>query len=140
MDWAIGAVHVIRSAALDGHPPYNERWFMYVEDLDLCWRLAEAGWRRIFEPEVGVVHVGNAAGSQAWGASRTGRWLDATYDWYRLRYGEFATRRWAFVNTTGVLARLAPVTVRWAARRPLQEWERDLRRALPHHLRVLAGR
>ena len=46
IDWAIGAVHVIRTAALDGHPPYDERWFMYVEDLDLCARAAIVGMAR----------------------------------------------------------------------------------------------
>ena len=140
IDWAIGAVHVIRLAALHGQPPYNERWFMYVEDLDLCWRLAQAGWRRISDPSVTVAHVGNAAGSQAWGDERTGRWLDATYDWYQLRHGDFATRCWAVANTGGVLVRLVPASVRWAARRPVQGWERDLSRVLPHHLRALAGR
>ncbi len=139
VDWAIGAVHVIRSSALAGCLPYDERWFMYVEDLDLCWRLAETGWRRTFEPQVSVIHVGNAAGSQAWGTGRTGRWLDATYDWYRLRHGDFAVWRWAVVNTAGVLARLAPASVRWATRRPLEEWQRDLPRALPRHLRALGG-
>ncbi len=40
--WATGAVHVLRAAALPD-PPYRERWFMYVEDVDLCARLAEPG-------------------------------------------------------------------------------------------------
>ena len=35
VDWAIGAVHVIRVEALEGRAPYDERWFMYVEDIEL---------------------------------------------------------------------------------------------------------
>ena len=139
IDWAIGAVHVVRAAAVEG-PWYDERWFMYVEDLDLCWRLAQAGWRRVLEAGIDVVHVGNAAGSQAWGVSRTGRWLDATYDWYRLRHGGFAARRWAAVNTAGVLARMVPAAARRVGGRPLRTWERDLPRALPHHMKALRGR
>jgi GT2 family glycosyltransferase len=38
IDWAIGAVHVIRSAALSEPFPYCERWFMYVEDLAMSTR------------------------------------------------------------------------------------------------------
>jgi GT2 family glycosyltransferase len=106
IDWAIGAVHVIRAAALDGRPPYDESSFMYVEDVDLCWRLAQSGWRRRLEPDVGIVHVGNAAGEQAWGAGRTERWMRATYDWYRGTFGAGATRRWAAVNTTAVSVQL----------------------------------
>lgn len=110
VDWLIGAVHVIRAAALDGRPPYDERWFMYGEDIELCWRLARRGWRRRYEADVVVHHEGNVAGAQAWGGRRTERWLPITYDWYARDRGRFAARRWAAANTvacTLVAARLA---------------------------------
>ena len=137
VDWAIGAVHVIRAAALDGELPYDERWFMYVEDLDLCWRLAERGWRRVFDPSVRVMHVGNASGIQAWGSARTKRWMDATYDWFQLRHGRRATRRWAAANAAGSTVRLVPALARRAVGRPLRNWESELRLALPVHLSAL---
>lgn len=137
VDWAIGAVHVIRASAVDPVAPYNERWFMYVEDLDLCWRLAQAGWRRCLEPSVAVLHVGNASGSQAWGETRTRKWLAATYDWYRMRHGKFAVRLWAVANLAGVLTRIIGAGLRMAIRRPIEPWRRDLWRVLPLHLRVL---
>src|SRR5207249_2325474 len=87
VDWAIGAVHCIRRAALHGEPPYREDWFMYVEDLDLCWRLARAGWTTVLDPGAIVVHAGNASGQQAWGRGRTSRWTEATYDWYERERG-----------------------------------------------------
>jgi GT2 family glycosyltransferase len=102
IDWAIGAVHVLRADAVDPVRPYSERWFMYVEDLDLCWRLSRAGWRRRFEPDFEVVHVGNAAGAQAWGSMRTERWLTASHDWYAEARGEPAMRAWAAINGAGV--------------------------------------
>ena len=90
----IGAVHCIRRAALRDEPPYSEHWFMYVEDLDLCWRLRRRGWSTVYEPAVTVVHAGNAAGGeQAWGHDRTRRWLEATYGaWYRREMGPGAAR------------------------------------------------
>jgi len=75
---------------------------MYVEDLDLCWRLSRAGWRRRFEPDFEVVHVGNAAGAQAWGDMRTERWLAASYEWYAEARGERSLRVWAAINGAGV--------------------------------------
>jgi GT2 family glycosyltransferase len=102
IDWAIGAVHVLRSDAVRDELPYCERWFMYVEDMDLCWRLHQRGWRCRLEPRSVVAHVGNAAGKQAWGASRDARWWAATYDWVRFRRGLPAARRYARVNTAGV--------------------------------------
>lgn len=141
VDWVIGAVHVIRSAALDGAPPYSERWFMYAEDVELCWRLGRAGWTTELVAEVAVPHVGNASGAQAWGADRDRRWWGASYDLYARMRGRAAMRRWAAVNTAGVVLHL--VTNRVGARRPgPRSAERrhaaaELRRVLPVHLAAL---
>src|SRR5207248_6214590 len=82
VDWAIGACLCIRAAAVARGPVYDERWFMYVEDLDLCWQLQSRGWRIAFVADIEVRHIANAAGAQAWGSLRLARWLDATYQWY----------------------------------------------------------
>jgi N-acetylglucosaminyl-diphospho-decaprenol L-rhamnosyltransferase len=142
IDWAIGAVHVIRAAALDGGPPYSERWFMYVEDLELCWRLAGSGWRRRLEGDIAVPHIGNVAGAQQWGDRRMARWLEATYDWYRLDRGRAQMEGWAILNVVGLV---------WSVgRQGLAVWSRDGGRrnaarshvrfaigVLPQHLRIL---
>jgi N-acetylglucosaminyl-diphospho-decaprenol L-rhamnosyltransferase len=36
---------------------FDEAYFMYVEDVDLCWRLGRAGWRIGYEPGGRVVHA-----------------------------------------------------------------------------------
>lgn len=133
VDWAIGAVHVIRRQALSGRMPYDERWFMYVEDLELCWWLAQRGWRRRFEADVAVPHVGNASGDQAWGDDYMGRCYDAFYDWYERDRGRVEVRAWAALNAARVASRSA---VAAAAKRP-PEHRAALRRELPHHLRAL---
>lgn len=139
VDWAIGAVHVIRRSALGGEPAYRDRWFMYVEDLDLCWRLGRRGWRIRLEPSAEVVHVGNAAGAQAWGDDRTARWLDATYDWYALERGAARARVWGAVNLVGVAAKFAGNRVAEALRLPGDAsrgwWTGQLRSWLPLHTR-----
>ena len=140
IDWAIGAVHVLRRDALGGDLAYSERWFMYVEDLDLCWRLRRGGWRVRFEPAVDIPHVGNAAGAQAWGERRTARWLDATYDWYAVVRGPRAARAWGAVNAVGVAAKLVGTRLVLAARVPWRReqrwwWYGQLRSWLPIHVR-----
>ncbi|HMC39840.1 MAG TPA: glycosyltransferase family 2 protein [Acidimicrobiales bacterium] len=137
IDWAVGAVHVIRAAALAGRPAYNERWFMYSEDLDLCWTLGAGGWRRRLHPEVAVTHIGNASGRLAWPEGRTDHWLPATYDWYRFRRGEAAARRWSAVNVLGAGWRLALKKARGAAGRRVEPWEEELAPALRLHWRFL---
>jgi N-acetylglucosaminyl-diphospho-decaprenol L-rhamnosyltransferase len=140
IDWAIGAVHVIRAAAV-GPEVYSERWFMYVEDLELCWRLRSTGWRVHLDPDVAVPHVGNASGSQAWGDTRAQRYWGASYDFDQSTRGPAHTRAWAAVNTAGVAARLAVSAIgsvrqgEDGARR--RRVAAELRRILPVHLGVV---
>jgi len=56
-DFVSGAAIWLRRAALDAVGGWDEGYFMYVEDVDLCWRLRRAGWRVAYEPGGSVVHV-----------------------------------------------------------------------------------
>ena len=56
-DWLSGACLAIRTVAFESVGGFDEAYFMYVEDLDLCWRLRRAGWRVRFEPSAEVTHV-----------------------------------------------------------------------------------
>jgi GT2 family glycosyltransferase len=57
VDAVNGAFMLIRRAALEEVGAFDTRYWMYMEDLDLCYRFAEAGWTTWFEPSVTVVHV-----------------------------------------------------------------------------------
>jgi N-acetylglucosaminyl-diphospho-decaprenol L-rhamnosyltransferase len=57
VDWVSGAAIWLRRRALDAVGGWDERYFMYVEDVDLCWRLGNAGWRVAYEPSGLVEHV-----------------------------------------------------------------------------------
>ena len=52
-----GAAVWLRRRALDAVGGWDERYFMYMEDLDLCWRLRSAAWDVAYEPGGAVVHV-----------------------------------------------------------------------------------
>src|SRR3954451_1568186 len=45
VDWVSGTCLMLRSAAVGDEGRFDESYFMYVEDVDLCWRLRAAGWR-----------------------------------------------------------------------------------------------
>ncbi len=55
-DWVSGACMAVRASAFDSVGGFDEGYFMYVEDLDLCWRLHRAGWEVGFLPAARVVH------------------------------------------------------------------------------------
>lgn len=56
VDWVSGACMVARREALTKLGGFDERFFMYFEDADLCRRVREAGWLVYYLPEVEVVH------------------------------------------------------------------------------------
>lgn len=56
VDWVSGACMVVRRPLLQEVGAFDERFFMYFEDADLCRRAREAGWLVYYLPEVEVVH------------------------------------------------------------------------------------
>jgi N-acetylglucosaminyl-diphospho-decaprenol L-rhamnosyltransferase len=60
VDWVSGAAVWLRRAALTTVGGWDDRYFMYVEDVDLCWQLRQRGWRVSYEPGAVVTHVQGA--------------------------------------------------------------------------------
>jgi N-acetylglucosaminyl-diphospho-decaprenol L-rhamnosyltransferase len=57
VDAVNGAFMLMRRSALDEVGLFDEGYWLYMEDLDLCYRFKEAGWVTWYEPTVTVVHV-----------------------------------------------------------------------------------
>jgi GT2 family glycosyltransferase len=57
VDAVNGAFMLLRRSALDEVGAFDEGYWMYMEDLDLCYRFREAGWVTWYEPSVTVWHV-----------------------------------------------------------------------------------
>ena len=126
VDWAVGAAWLMRRSAIDDVGPLDERYFMYVEDLEWCWRANQRGWEVRFEPAAVVRHIGNASGEQAFGPKRTEAWLRNTYKFYGDVHGEAAALVFRGLNIVAA-ARLYSVA-RW--RHNLDErsrWAQHLR-------------
>ena len=56
VDWVAGTHLLARRSAWDEVDGFDESFFMYMEDVDLCWRLKLAGWRVGYEPAARVTH------------------------------------------------------------------------------------
>ncbi|HEX9942234.1 MAG TPA: glycosyltransferase family 2 protein [Thermoanaerobaculia bacterium] len=59
--WVKGAALAIRREAFAAVEGFDEAYFLYAEEMDLCWRLRAAGWEVRFTPEAEVVHVEGAS-------------------------------------------------------------------------------
>jgi GT2 family glycosyltransferase len=59
--WVVGAALAVRRSAFESVGGFDERYFMYWEEVDLCRRLADAGFETHFAPVTTVVHAGAAS-------------------------------------------------------------------------------
>jgi len=61
VDWVPGAFTIIRREALARTGGFDERFFMYYEEVDLCRRMADAGYEVWYWPDIVVTHIGGAS-------------------------------------------------------------------------------
>lgn len=59
--WVSGSCFLARRTALEELGGFDEAYFMYAEDMDLCWRAHQAGWGVGFAGAAGVTHVQGAS-------------------------------------------------------------------------------
>jgi N-acetylglucosaminyl-diphospho-decaprenol L-rhamnosyltransferase len=55
--WVSGSCFLARRQALDELGGFDEAYFMYAEDMDLCWRAHQAGWGIGFAGAAGITHI-----------------------------------------------------------------------------------
>jgi GT2 family glycosyltransferase len=106
---------LIRREALDQVGLFDEGYWMYMEDLDLCYRLKQAGWRVLYEPRAVAGHLkGGSAGIR-------GPRLNAAFHYGMLRFYRkfYAPSRPALANLAvycGIALKLAVSVVANAVR------------------------
>ncbi|MEI8147982.1 MAG: glycosyltransferase family 2 protein [Actinomycetes bacterium] len=65
VDWVSGSFFITRASAFQAVGGFDERYFMFAEDMDLCWRLREAGWGVAVVPEATVTHIEGVSRARA---------------------------------------------------------------------------
>jgi N-acetylglucosaminyl-diphospho-decaprenol L-rhamnosyltransferase len=93
--WLSGACLLLRREAFEQVHGFDEAYFMYFEDTDLCRRLAEAGWDVVYAPSATVVHHGGHATKRDLDAMSKAHHDSA----YRYLSGRYAGPRWAPVRS-----------------------------------------
>jgi N-acetylglucosaminyl-diphospho-decaprenol L-rhamnosyltransferase len=110
--WAIAAFLLVRRTAWEEVGGFDERQWMYAEDLDLGWRLHEHGWATRYEPRAAVDHESAASTSQLFGPELAPHWQCATYGSIARRRGSPYARAVALLNLLGAIWRWARVALR----------------------------
>jgi N-acetylglucosaminyl-diphospho-decaprenol L-rhamnosyltransferase len=88
VDWLEGACLLVRAEALRGVGGFDERFFMYSEELDLCQRIKRAGWRVVYLPTAQILHYGGKSSEQVV-ASKHIRFQRSKIAYYSKWFGAF---------------------------------------------------
>lgn len=104
--WAFGAALLVPRDAWRVVGELDERFFMYSEDVEWCWRARRRGLDIWFEPTAQVEHVGNASGARAYGNARSALVERNRLQLYRLYRGRLAAAAYRRLRAANV-ARLA---------------------------------
>lgn len=128
VDWLAGASVMMRWSVLELIGLFDETFFLYFEETDLCRRAARAGWPTDYVVESRVAHIGSAStGMKTW-ERIPGFWLDS-----RLHY--FVKTQGPAYAAAATLSHLAGGLL-WRARLLVQAKDRG---DPPHYLRDLAA-
>ena len=134
VDWLAGASMMMRQTVLDQIGLFDETFFLYFEETELCRRAAVAGWPTDYVVESRVAHIGSVStGMETW-ARMPQFWLDSRLYYYVKNHGAL----YAFAATLATLAG----GILWRARLLVQRKDpgdppRFLRDLAAHGLRAM---
>ncbi|HLQ20594.1 MAG TPA: glycosyltransferase family 2 protein, partial [Tabrizicola sp.] len=126
VEWLAGASFMMREAVVREVGIFDETFFLYFEETDLCRRAAAAGWATHFVRESRVEHIGSVStGMKTW-KRVPGYWFDSRWHYFRQAGGTSLAVRATVAHVAGALI--------LKARRVLQP---SLPPGAPHFLRDL---
>jgi N-acetylglucosaminyl-diphospho-decaprenol L-rhamnosyltransferase len=117
VDAVNGACMLIRREALDRVGLFDERYWMYMEDLDLSYRFAEAGWTTWYEPEETVIHIKAGTSGPVRGPKLNYAFHYGMYRFYRDHYAPESNPLVNGAVYAGIVGKLAISIARNAVRR-----------------------
>ena len=90
-----GAFMMLRASVIEKTGGFDEDYFMYCEDVDLCLRIAQEGYKLIYYPYASITHLKGASGLQA-KTPKVIRWFHESMllfynKHYRKKYGPLVT-------------------------------------------------
>ncbi len=88
VDWVMGACILLQAEAVRQIGGMDERFFMYSEEMDLCYRLKRAGWKVRYIPDASATHIWGAS-SQKLPEKTFLRLYNSRTLYFRKHYGRF---------------------------------------------------
>jgi GT2 family glycosyltransferase len=103
--WLNGAAMAMRREAFESIGGFDESFFMYSEEIDLCFRMRANGWQIHFTPDAAIAHVGGASTRQN-RVEMAARALTSRVMLYRRHFSRGRLLQLRLVVTAGMVAKL----------------------------------
>lgn len=88
VDWVGGASMIMRKTMLDEVGLFDEKFFLYFEETELCLRAKRRGWPTWYVPEVSVGHIGCAStGAYSTERRQPAYWFESRAYYYNKQFG-----------------------------------------------------
>jgi hypothetical protein len=113
--WVLGAALAIRRSAFESVGGFDRSFFMYFEEVDLCYRLKKSGWETHFTPTATVTHIGGASTKQHRTAMAVQLYKSLCH-FYRQHYSHTQSLQLKLVLTYLMLRNILKDTFRFAQR------------------------
>lgn len=144
VDAVWGAAMLVRREVFEQTGGFDERIFMYGEDLEWCMRVHDLGWRITFAHDCRVVHLNHKSAEIKYGDQRVDLCHKRSYEIYANRYGAAAMSLLMLIKTVGALIRVCYFNLRALARSGARDYfnsqAKFYNRSLRYHLRAISGR
>ena len=112
VDWVSGAFMLMPRRVFEVTGGFDERLFLYGEDLEWCQRIRDNGWRIRYFPEATIRHFSHASADMLIGEERIAICLRRERDIFRERHGRLRGALFLVVKITGASLRTAWYTIR----------------------------
>ena len=100
---------MIRREAMEAVGLLSEEAFMFLEDLDYCYRMRQKGWKVYFYPDAEIIHQGQQSSRQVLPRVRALSY-DARYKFFRMYYGVGSATILRLMLISAMVARLLVYT------------------------------
>lgn len=122
VDVLMGASMLLRKTALDKVGLLDEGYFMYSEEVDLCFRLQKAGWKLFWVPQSQVVHYWGQSAKQVL-AEMFLQLYRGKLRFFRKHYGVVAVWLYKIVLGLAALLRLALAPLVWLRKSDQRQYQ-----------------
>jgi N-acetylglucosaminyl-diphospho-decaprenol L-rhamnosyltransferase len=111
-----GACLMLKRETFERVGAFNEDYFMYSEDIDLCYKVQRAGYKNYYVPEAEVIHFGGNSSKQAPSNFSSVMMRESTMRFLRNTRGDLYGMGYRLAMLVSAVCRVGLLSISWLTR------------------------